>query len=323
MDTQLNTRIFNSHSSSSLSVRHLRAFLALARTCHFTQAAQSIALSQSAFSAVIQSLEQVVGAKLFVRNTRNVTLTAAGSAFEGPARRILLELQSGLENVRSLADHRYGRVTIALLPSLAAGWLPTVLADFSKRFPGIEVTVCDVLSEKGIELVRSGQADFCITTQAADEQGLESQWFASDSFELVCRQDHRLADLPRVLVRDLAGERFITQSRHSIVGQYLLSVLKPEDAPTLMEVEQLATVIGLVRAGVGLAAIPQFNLYHFHYTDLVRRHLDFRGLERRLFVVQPEGRTLDAAARTWLDWMMANRPALPVTNSEDAAHITD
>jgi DNA-binding transcriptional LysR family regulator len=103
------------------------------------------------------------------------------------------------------------------------------------------------------------------------------------------------------LVGDLAGERFITQSRHSIVGQYLLSVLKPEDAPTLMEVEQLATVIGLVRAGVGLAAIPQFN---------------FRGLERRLFVVQPEGRTLDAAARAWLDWMMANRPALPVTNSE-------
>jgi hypothetical protein len=86
MNTQLNTPIFNLHSSSSLSVRHLRALLALARTCHFTHAAQSIALSQSAFSAVIQSLEQMVGAKLFVRNTRHVTLTAAGLTFECSAR---------------------------------------------------------------------------------------------------------------------------------------------------------------------------------------------------------------------------------------------
>ena len=98
MDTQLNTRIFNSHSSSSLSVRHLRAFLALARTRHFTHAAQSIALSQSAFSAVIQSLEQVVGAKLFVRNTRNVTLTAAAVIWglrAGKAALLAAEYQRG------------------------------------------------------------------------------------------------------------------------------------------------------------------------------------------------------------------------------------
>jgi DNA-binding transcriptional LysR family regulator len=73
----------------------------------------------------------------------------------------------------------------------------------------------------------------------------------------------------------------------------------------------------LVRAGVGLAAIPQFNLYHFDYPDLVRRQLDFRGLERRLYVVQPGGRALDAAARAWLDWMMANPPTLPVTMGQN------
>jgi LysR family transcriptional regulator, carnitine catabolism transcriptional activator len=294
--------------NSNVSVRHLRAFLALVQTQHFTRAAQSIALSQSAFSAAIRALEQAMGATLFERDTRKVALTAAGEAFEGPARRALQELHSGLEGVRGLADHRHGRVTVAVLPSLAAGWLPPVLAAFTRRHPGLEVTVADVLSERGIELVRSGQADFGITTQAADVQGLDSQWFASDRFELVCRHDHRLAKAPRVTVKDLAGERFITQARHSIVGRYLTSVLRPGDAPTLMEVEQQATVIGLVRAGIGLAAIPQFNLHDFRYPDLVHRDLDFRGLERRLFIVQPAGRALGAAARAWLDWMMAHPP---------------
>ena len=298
----------NKGISSTISVRHLRAFLALVQSRHFTRAAQSIALSQSAFSAAIQTLEQAVGAQLFERHTRKVILTAAGEAFEGSARRTLQELQTGLESVRGLADHRHGSVSIAVLPSLAAGWLPPVLAEFSRRFPGIDVTVFDVLSERGIELVRSGQADFGITTQVADEHGLESQWFASDNFELVCCKTHRLASATRVSVRDLAGERFITQTRHSIVGRYLMSVLPPKDAPTLMEVEQLATVIGLVRAGVGLAAIPQLNLHDFRYPDLVRHQLDFRGLERRLFVVQPAARALDAATRAWLDWMMAHPP---------------
>lgn len=291
-----------------LSVRHLRAFLALAQTRHFTRAAQSIALSQPAFSAAIRALEDAVGARLFERDTRKVSLTAAGEAFEGPARRALQELQNGLDGLRGLNDQLQGRVTVAVLPSLAAGWLPPVLAAFTRQHPGIDVTVVDVLSERGIELVRSGQADFGITTQTADVHGLDSLWFASDRFELVCRNDHRLARAPRVTVRDLAGERFITQARHSIVGRYLTNVLSPAEAPRLMEVEQLATVIGLVRAGVGLAAIPQFNLHDFHYPDLVRHDLDFRGLERRLFVVLPAGRPPGAPAKTWLDWMMAHPP---------------
>jgi LysR family carnitine catabolism transcriptional activator len=292
-----------------LTARQLRAFLALAKTRHFTRAAQSIPLSQSAFSATIRSLEQAVGAPLFQRDTRNVTLTAEGLAFEGPARRALQELEDGLEGVRGLLQHRRGRVSVALLPSLAAGWFPPVLAAFTRAYPGVEIRVADVLSERGIELVRSGQADFGITTQTAEDHGLGSTFFASDRFELVCRQDHRLAGASRVVAKDLAGECFVTQARHSIVGRYLQGALPPRDAPRLVEVEQLPTVIGLVRAGIGLAAIPQLNLYDFHYPDLVRRELMLKGLERRLFVVQQGGRPLSAAAQALLDWLVAHRPA--------------
>jgi DNA-binding transcriptional LysR family regulator len=72
--------------------------------------------------------------------------------------------------------------------------------------------------------------------------------------------------------------------------------------------EQLATVIGMVRAGIGIAAIPQFNLYDFHHGDLVRRKLTFRGLERRIYVVRPIGHELSFAAQALLDLLEQRRP---------------
>ena len=121
----------------NFSIRQLHAFLALAETRNFTRAAAKVHLSQPALSAAIRSLEDSVGARLFHRDTRHVDLTAEGQAFEGAARRIVREVDTGLDGVRDVLERRRGKVAVALLPSLAAGWLPPILALFCERYPDI------------------------------------------------------------------------------------------------------------------------------------------------------------------------------------------
>lgn len=292
----------------NLSTRQLRAFLTLAELRNFTRAADRFHLSQPAFSAMIRSLEQAVGAKLFHRDTRNVELTAEGRVFEDSARRALQEIEGALAGVRDNVERRTGRAAIAVLPTLAAGWLPPVLADFRQRHPGIELHVADMLSEPGIAAVRSGRADFGIVTIAVDDAEIVSAPFCSDRFELVCRRDHRLADSARLSLADLAGERFIFQVRRSIVGRFLEASLHLPHPLAFMEVEQMPTVIGMVRAGLGIAAIPQFSLHDFHHSDLARRELPFRGLVRRIFIVRPRGRPLSIAAQALHDLLLERRP---------------
>ncbi|MBS0500370.1 MAG: LysR family transcriptional regulator [Burkholderiaceae bacterium] len=292
----------------NITIRQLQAFLALVELRNFTRAAAKVNLSQPAFSAMIRALEIDVGARLFHRDTRHVALTAEGQTFEGAARRTVLEVNVGVNSVHDVLQHRRGKVSLALLPSLAAGWLPSLLALYCKRYPGVEVRVDDLLSEGAIERVRQGHADFAIVTIPVNDGELQSSLFCTDHFELVCRSDHRLALAKRLALKDLAGERFIYQVRHSIVGRYLASKLPSRQTEHFMEVHQLATVIGMVRAGLGIAAIPELNLYHFHYADLVRRDLRLPGLERRIYLLQPRGQILSVAAQALWELMHQHKP---------------
>jgi len=302
----------NVSARMNVSTRQLRAFIALAEQRNFTRAASLSNLSQPAFSALIRQLEEALGLRLFDRSTRSVELTPEGAEFEHSARRVLDEFEGALAGVHDQAARRRGRVSIALLPSLAAGWLPQVLAEFREAYPGIELQVADVLSEPCIELVRSGHADFALAATRAETPELRAEPFCSDDFHLVCPDDHPLAHASDVRPRDLAAYPFIHLSRTSSVRQYLDAATHPQVMNTVLEVDQLATVTGMVRAGLGISIVPRLTLFHFQSPGLVTRRLSWPGLKRRLYLVQRRDRSLSIAAQGFYEWVMARRPEGPV-----------
>lgn len=292
-----------------LSTRQLRAFLALAELRSFTRAAAQCHLSQPAFSALIRGLEESLGQRLFDRSTRHVEPSTEGRAFEPAARRVLGELDAALAGAADYAAKRRGRVAIALLPSLAAGWLPGVLAAFRARFPAIELDVADVLSEACIERVRSGQADLAIAAIRADTPELKAEAFCSDRFHLVCPAGHPLlAAKAAPKPRELLPFPFIHLSRTSSVRQYLDAALRPLQLNALMEVDQLATVMGMVRAGLGISIVPELALFHFRQPGLATRALGWKGLTRKLYLVRRRDRGLSQAAQAFHDLMQASAP---------------
>ncbi len=299
----------------NISTRQLRAFMALAAERNFTRAAAACHLSQPAFSALIRQLEESLAVRLFERSTRRVELSAEGEEFERSARRVLAEFDAAVAGMRERAARERGRVSIALLPSLAADWLPQVLAGFRAEYPGIELEVADVLSEPCIELVRSGRADFALAATRADTPELRAEPFCSDDFHLVCPAGHPLAKQRELRPRDLAPWPFIHLSRTSSVRQYIDAATHPQPLPSVLEVEQLATVAGMVRAGLGVSVVPALTLYQFRSPELAVRAIHWPGLTRRIYLVRRRDRGLSVAAQGFYEWVMARRPNAAPTPS--------
>lgn len=303
----------------NISTRQLDAFMALAAQRSFTRAAAQCHLSQPAFSTLIRALEDDVGVRLFDRSTRHVDLTAEGENFLESARRIRAEVDAALGNLRDAATLQRGRVAIALLPSLAAGWLPGVLAHYRSHYPGIELDIADVLSEPCIERVAAAKADFALAAIRADTPELQAEPFCRDGFHLVCREDHPLARIPArssrapvrnaIAIKDLAAWPFVHLARTSSVRQYLEAAFHPQAMNTLMEVEQLATVMGMVRAGLGISVVPTLTLFHFNQPGLVTRPLALPGLTRQIYLVRRRERSLSPAAQALYALVMQHRPA--------------
>ncbi|TDP71761.1 DNA-binding transcriptional LysR family regulator [Roseateles toxinivorans] len=307
----------------NVSTRQLRAFLALAEQRSFTRAAALSHLSQPAFSALIKALEDDLGQRLFDRSTRHVELSVEGREFELAARRVLAEFENALEGARDQVARRRGRVAIALLPSLAAGWLPQLLAEFRALYPGIELAVSDVLSEACIAQVQAGKADFALAATRAETPELGAELFCSDDFHLVCPVGHPLLAAKALRPEDLSAYPFVHLSRTSSVRQYLDAAVHPLQMKTLMEVDQLATVMGMVRAGLGISVVPALSLFHFQHAQIATRALPWEGLKRRIYLVRRRDRGLSLAAQSLYELAMARRPQTPPTESfMDATHIT-
>jgi LysR family carnitine catabolism transcriptional activator len=293
----------------NLSTRELRAFVALAEQRSFTRAASHTALSQPAFSALIRGLEESLGARLFHRTTRSVELTVEGRVFLEAARRLLADAEAAHDDLLAHAASRRGRAALALLPSLAAGWLPPLLADFHARHPGVELSVADVLSDDCIARVRDGRADFALASTRAEAAELLTEPFCRDRFHVVCRRDHPLARRRGPLtLHDIAPHPIVQLARSSSVRQYVEAAIYPTQLRTVMELDQLSTVAGMVRAGLGFSIVPTLTLFHFEHAELAARPLQAPGLERQVFVVRRSDRPLSAPARALYELLMAKRP---------------
>lgn len=295
----------------NLSARQLRAFLVLAEERNFTRAAQRCHLTQPAFSALIQSLEDALSVRLFDRSTRRVALTPEGMHFHRSAPRLLNDIESLVGEMREFVSKRRGRVALAALPSLAAGWLPRICATYVARYPGVELALHDALLEPCLQQVREGAVDIALAAQGRDMSGLVAEPLCEDRFYLVCRRDHPQASQAMVDLEALRGERMIHLGRGSSIRQSLSVHAALEHLQTALEVDHLATVTGLILAGLGVSLVPGMTLFHFRHNDLRVVPLAPRSeIRRELYLVRRERRSLSQAATAMYELLMEERESL-------------
>ena len=149
-----------------MDTQNLKAFLLVAESGSFSQAAELLHLTQPAVSKRIALLEEQLGTGLFDRIGRNISLTEAGHALLPHARAVQSELEAARQSVRDLSGDVAGQLRLATSHHIGLHRLPPVLSEFSKAFAAVHIDIDFMDSEQAYELIMQGKAELAIVTLA-------------------------------------------------------------------------------------------------------------------------------------------------------------
>lgn len=244
-----------------MDLTQLVYFRTAAQLEHFTRAAEAEHVAQPALSRQIHALESELGLPLFDRVGRGVRLTAAGRALLPHVERILAEVAAIGQDARSLRDLEGGTVALGFLHSIGAHLLPSLLVAFRARHPAISFTLHEGAWSELEALVRQGNLDLAITSPLPSAgSDLVATRLLCDDLVAALPPQHPLASRDEVRLIDLANEPFIFlgasfgELRHITWEACTRAGFTPRVA---FEAEGLATMRGLVGAGLGVALLPE------------------------------------------------------------------
>lgn len=286
-----------------MTLKQIRAFLAVAQSLSFAVAGERLHLSQSALSLTIKALEEGLGGRLFSRNTRNVALTPEGESLLPLARRLVADWDNAEDEMRQRFTLQRGRVTLAAMPSFAGNLLPPILKTFRARFPNVNVTVNDVINEQVLEMVRDRHVELGVAFEPMQGSSLAFTPLYLDRFVAVVPLDSPLAQLGEIGWQALLEQPFITLQRPSTVRVMLEEHLQARGMklPVEFESHQLATVGRMVASGLGVSAVPALCVGQMHELGARCITLSDPVIERAIGVLTKPGHELSAAAQALFD----------------------
>jgi DNA-binding transcriptional LysR family regulator len=285
-------------SFPDVNSRQLRAVLAVAEYRSFIAAAAFLKTSQPALTRTIKQIEGILGVSLFSRSTRQVSITEAGKQFTALAERLLNDLKIGVESMHELAEQQRGQIVVASIMSLAHVALPTLIAEYNRRFPGIEIHLREGVQGNVQDDVRSGLADFGVGYVADMPEPFTTESLGAEAFYVVLPSQHRLASKKVIELNALKGSILVSlppdsRTRRIIDGAAATAGFSFRHAVT---VSQFATLYSFVRNGVGLTIVPDGARPPANDRQLVSRALVRPRVSREIGIVRFRERELTPAA---------------------------
>lgn len=280
-----------------MSLTKYRAFLNVASTGSFSEAAQQLHCTQSAASRMIADLEQLWDVRLFSRFKSGAELTPEGEVLLPLVRDVILADESLKARLSSLTGLTTGTVRIATYASVATAWLPRVIGEFKRMYPHVnyEVLMGDYAEIE--RLVRTGRVDFGFSTPKIGE-GLDSILVAEDELWLTVSESHRFAQMPSVPADMLNGESFflVEMGRASFVSHYL----EREKVNPVIELKTHHdyAILNMVKMNLGVSILPELVLTQ-PVEGVVLKKLEPRAY-REIRLVLRQGMQLSLAAKKFL-----------------------
>lgn len=241
-----------------MELRQIEHFQAVVDHGGFTAAARSVRIVQSALSTSIRNLERELGAPLFERTTRRVTLSEAGRAFLPHARRVLAEAEAASDAVSAVAGLHRGRVSIGMIQWLGPVDLPAELSAFHRLHPGIQITVLNVPVDALVQRLRGGELDLAyLASDAGLPADLVGRTIYREPLQLIMPPDHPLAAGARVRWADLDDEPLVLFSEGSAVTAIVRRVFTRLGLRLRVvgQVTQVDLQLALVHHGLGMAVV--------------------------------------------------------------------
>jgi len=243
-----------------IELRHLRYFLAVAETLHFSRAAERLGIAQPPLSQQIRRLEELVGHRLFDRTTRGVKLTLAGQLLAERARSTIEKVHDDLAQVRRLGRGEEGTLTVGFSGSVMFTGLPAAIGEYRRKYPKVELRLHEMVTSTQISALLDGTIDLGFLRDGDATNGLELTTLLRERHVAVLPERHRLARRRGLAIADLRDEPFILFPRRMgplAFDRTIACCERNGFHPKIVQnAPQWPTLVRLVAAGLGVSVAP-------------------------------------------------------------------
>ncbi|MEQ8290613.1 MAG: LysR family transcriptional regulator [Roseovarius sp.] len=276
----------------AIKIEMLRCFKAVADHGALADAAQVLNRTPSAVSMMLRQFEDHVGAPLF-ETGRKSRLTPLGELIRQEAGRELAHFERTVSAIEGLARAERGFVRIIATPSIAQIVMPPVLRRYIADHPAVRIDMRDADSATIEQELRSEGADIGLAS-LGPIPGFDRRRILSDRFGVVCRADHPLTWHWQTLTwADLHGTAFIA---NGLCRQIEDDAFAPLLEAARLSVRNTASILSLVRAGVGITVLPELAVLP-EFSDLAFLPLQDVSARREVFIFTPDAALMTPAAR--------------------------
>jgi LysR family hydrogen peroxide-inducible transcriptional activator len=259
-----------------MEMHQLRYFVAVARTGTFSRAAGECRVAQPSLSQQIQKLESEVGDRLFERTRRRAILTPAGALFLPHALSILETAERGRQEIREMSGQVRGQVLLAALPTIAPYFLPETIRLFREKYRGVELIIHEEVTLQLVRGLEENEFDLALISDAAPNPRIRVENLFSEELLLCLPAGHPLVHQRVVVAADLQQEKFILMQEGHCLGAQAQRFCQTKGLRPQISCRsaQIATVLAMVQAGLGISLIPEMARNHGPDVGIVCRSLD-------------------------------------------------
>ena len=258
-----------------MDLYQLKNFLLLAERLNFRRTAEDTYIAQPALSRQIQQLEAEVGALLFRRDKRNVTLTAAGRYFQKEAHRLVEQWEQARRRTGQIHRGEAGEIRIGHASSAMHSILPRLLVRVRAQTPDLHVQLIETSNKNQVEALLDRQIDIGLSPNLVVPPAIGQRVVYRENFVLVLPGNHPLTRETFTDLSQVAREHFILPPKAEGLGYVETLEQLCEHygfTPTIhFESAYSGTVMRLVEAGMGVAIEP--------LSALRGQHLGIKAIE--------------------------------------------
>lgn len=291
-----------------MNLNHLYYFRVLAKTQHYTQAANILNITQPSLSHAIAQLEKDLGCYLFEKQGRNVRLTRYGQIFYEYVDNGLKQIEMGQKTISAITSPNQGWIRLAFIYTLGYNFVPHTIKNFHaiRKNNQIKFTLKQGNTTELLNGLEDEKYDIALCSYQENRNNIQFVPITTEELVVVVSKNHPLSLRKEIDLKELQNEYFIYYSKESGIRPIIDQLFNENDIQPniLFEVEEDSAVLGLVDINYGVAVVP--NIPMINHFNLKKLKISNPHENRYIYLAMMKNRYLPPAVHAFSNFIVSN-----------------
>lgn len=254
-----------------MKIKEIKYFLEVVKEESFTNAANKLYISQSALSKSVKNLEKEMKVQLIERNSKFFKLTYEGEVFYKKAKKSIEVIDEELNELKDIFNSSKKFISLGLPPVIGSVYFTSVIADFKKKNPNIDIKIIEEGSNEIKTSVEEEIIDIGAVIFPIEDNNLTTIPISSGKVMLIVSKDHRLSSYKKVRIDDLIEENFITFNEKFMMYNKTITACKlcGFEPNIILKTSQWDYIMEMVSLNQGISIMPEPIVRRFKTEDIV------------------------------------------------------